>query len=634
MDYIDSIVSGRYRVKQILGSGSSGQVCLADDLSLGRQVALKLVGSKLSFIDQTTIQRLQREALILSQLDHRNIVNVYSIAVTDDGDAYLSMEYVPGQTLQERLSEERLSLKISLDIAEQICVAMTCAEEHAVVHRDIKPGNVLLSEDESGQLLVKLADFGLAKVMEEVFGGESLTQTNAMIGTVQYMSPEQCLGKPADSRSDIYSFGCTFFEMVFGLPPYISQSPSELIRMHITQSLPKVLSEKRAGVPADLKRIISRCLAKHPSERYQHFRDLLDALQRLKALNVVQGVTASQWKGEAAAVTRPFGRKIKLISIFLGGSVVLFLILKVALGGGQVPMLAAQYISPGSKPAFVFKSVQMVSQWLGSERGLQMAVSTLSTPEFRQWPADQRTELAGSYFTHFSDQKLSAGASAERFRLALSLLFLELSKFDESAHGGPPLSAVDSQRFGSAARFLLSTALTKEQWSELFQPILAVDRSINPEDGPAVALDDNLKIFDELVAEILVHNSPDLKQADTQTIAMRYLTAAQLARSSRAWSEVPKYAARALAILKEKPHPDCEILARVLLAEHAIQQGRMKFAREQLVLCRQLKQRWVLWDYTEYELAVAEATYKRALATHNTELNLTGIKLPASMQKD
>lgn len=636
MDLIDSTISGRYVIEQVLGSGGAGQVCLARDLVLGRPVALKFVHAYASNVDPAAVQRLQREALILSQLEHPNIVQVYSIGLTDDKNVYLCMEYVPGQSLQERLSGGCLPLKDCLVVAEQLCLAMICAQEHNVVHRDIKPANVLFVEGGNGQLQIKLADFGLSKVKETVSGPtDHLTRTNAVIGTLQYMSPEQCMGRPADSRSDIYSFGCTLFEIVFGLPPFTSKSPADLMRMHISQPLPKILTvPKSSGCPVELKHILVRCLSKQPEQRYATFSELLADLRDLKSkpevensgpLSLPDGGTSHEERG--LAIGRATLLPATLLAVAAGSLLYLYAC------DVRLAMTVSGFVDAGARPAFVCNWIASVATTFGEDRAASLALSAMGDSQFLSWTTDQQADLSARLLKQFLDKKLSPESASARFSVGLKLLSLVLSKMDATVGSGQAMSAVDSRYLQEATDFILKSRLTESQWRLLLQPLISHDSRINRDGRPQVRIDGNFQLFDELVAETLAHNAVTVER-EGQVIMLRFLGAAQSARLRGKWSAVAHYASRTLDFAKNSPDPDCELMARALLCEYFIQQGRMQEAGQQLLSCRKLNDTWQLWPYTEVELEMAEKAYQKASVSPTHELDMNIFLTPPEVRKD
>jgi tRNA A-37 threonylcarbamoyl transferase component Bud32 len=243
-----------------LGRGAMAEVYLAQQLSLGRQVALKVLNEELAR-DPNYVRRFDHEARAAAALVHGSIVQIYEVG-QHDGIHYIAQEYVPGRNLGEVIrSSGSLSPQLALDIIRQVAAALAKASSEGIVHRDIKPENIMLAR--SGE--VKVADFGLARVQGD--GAAKLTQVGITMGTPLYMSPEQIEGRQLDSRSDIYSLGVTAYHMLAGEPPYMGDSPLSVAVQHLNQqSTP--LTSRRPDVPPKLATIIARMMAKSPADRY------------------------------------------------------------------------------------------------------------------------------------------------------------------------------------------------------------------------------------------------------------------------------------------------------------------------------------------------------------------------------
>jgi serine/threonine-protein kinase len=272
----DADLSGRqlsgYRLLRRLGKGAMAEVYLADQLSLGRQVAIKVLRSNLA-TDGTYVERFQHEARAAAQLIHANIVQIYEVGYAD-GSHFIAQEYVQGLNLAELLTRRGPPETARVvAIVRQVAAALHKAAEHGIVHRDIKPENIMLSAD--GE--VKVADFGLARLYraEEA---QNLTQIGITMGTPLYMSPEQVEGKPLDTRSDIYSLGVTAYEMLAGEPPFRGETALSIAVQHLN-SQPQRLENLRADVPAQVCRIVHTMLAKDPVERFATPRQLLHELR-------------------------------------------------------------------------------------------------------------------------------------------------------------------------------------------------------------------------------------------------------------------------------------------------------------------------------------------------------------------
>lgn len=249
-------IAGRYRIKSELGRGGMGIVHLAEDANLQRDVALKELPA-VFMASEMMAERFRIEARALARLSHPGIVQVYDLIETGEG-SFMAMEFVRGGPLDEYLNGK---LPLSLDefrrLAPPIARALQHAHDAGVIHRDLKPANILISEDGEP----KITDFGLAKMHE----GPKLTQAFTIMGSPAYMSPEQASGEVADARSDIYSLGCTFFEMVTGRLPFESSGP-QLLLAHLHEEPPRV-SELRPEIPTGLATLLDKMLAKSPDER-------------------------------------------------------------------------------------------------------------------------------------------------------------------------------------------------------------------------------------------------------------------------------------------------------------------------------------------------------------------------------
>jgi serine/threonine protein kinase len=274
---------GHYEILSRLGKGGMGIVYKARDQHLDRFVAIKVLPPEL-VADPDRKRRFAQEAKAASALNHPNIITIHDIA-SENGIDFIVMEYVQGKTLAQAIPRRGLKLNEVLKYATQIADALAKAHVAGIIHRDLKPGNIMV--DEGG--LVKVLDFGLAKLTERPQVGE-LESTDSMppwtdegtiLGTAAYMSPEQAAGKPVDARSDIFSFGSVLYEMVTGQRVFQGDSKMSTLAAVLNQE-PKPAIEISLSVPHDLEKIITRCLRKDPSRRFQHMADLKVALEELK----------------------------------------------------------------------------------------------------------------------------------------------------------------------------------------------------------------------------------------------------------------------------------------------------------------------------------------------------------------
>jgi serine/threonine protein kinase/tetratricopeptide (TPR) repeat protein len=259
-----------YTVLEELGRGGMGEVYLAEDTKLHRKVALKFLPYEFTR-DAEAKERFDHEAQAAAVLNHANICTIYEID-EHEGQSFISMEYIDGRSLKAVIGEGPMELSAALDIAMQIAGGLAEAHEKHVVHRDIKPANIMIT----GKGQAKIMDFGLAKLRSRTV----LTKEGTTLGTVAYMSPEQAAGRPVDHRTDIWSFGVMFFEMVSGRRPFMGEYDQAMI-YSVLNDPPEPLTAVRTGVPPELERIVTKCMEKDPAERYQTAADLMADLRHL-----------------------------------------------------------------------------------------------------------------------------------------------------------------------------------------------------------------------------------------------------------------------------------------------------------------------------------------------------------------
>ena len=262
-----------------------GSVFKAKDLVLNREVAIKfLLPHRLA--NSVNVRRFHQEAQAAARLDHPGIVRVHEISTTDDGLPFLTMDFVSGKTLAERIaSEGQLPVSEVLDIFIVVCNALAHAHNMGVLHRDLKPSNIMVATDSLGKYSVKVLDFGLAKIIANAAAsGQDLTQTGQVFGTPSYMSPEQALGEKVDHRADIYALGCTLYEALTATPPYLAETAYAAAVKHQTDK-PLKMSEVAFGrkFPEQLEEIVAKLIAKKPEGRYQSMLEVREALLRVKS---------------------------------------------------------------------------------------------------------------------------------------------------------------------------------------------------------------------------------------------------------------------------------------------------------------------------------------------------------------
>src|ERR1051325_1690569 len=267
-----------------LGAGGMADVYLAEDQELGRRVAIKILNGRHAN-DEQFVERFRREAKNAAALSHPNIVSIYDRGEAE-GTYYIAMEYIDGRSLKELiLSRGPAPVGVAIEYARQILSALRFAHRHGIVHRDIKPHNVLVDGEGRG----KETDIGVASA-----GASQMTEAGSIVGTAQYLSPEQARGSGVDQRSDLYSLGIVLYELLTGTVPFNGDTPVEIAMKHLS-ALPDPPSTRRPDVPHELDLVVIRALAKDPHERYQSAEEVDADLQR-----IARGASVSRITEESA----------------------------------------------------------------------------------------------------------------------------------------------------------------------------------------------------------------------------------------------------------------------------------------------------------------------------------------------
>jgi serine/threonine-protein kinase len=293
-----SVLGDRYQVEARIGAGGMAEVYRGFDPVLNRTVAIKVLLPQFAR-DASFVERFRREAQAAARLNHPNIVGVYDTG-QDDGTQFIVMEFIEGRTLGEFLATGRRPTPVqSAEIAQKISSALGAAHAQGVIHRDIKPGNVMVTRDGT----VKVMDFGIARVL----GPETAPQTSAVLGTASYLSPEQAQGSPVDARTDIYSLGAVLYEMLTGRPPFTGDSPVAVAYKQVNER-PATPSSLNADVPARLDAVVMKALAKNPANRYQSAEEFSEDLDRVIQGQEVEATPLLTGVGDATAtqvISRP-----------------------------------------------------------------------------------------------------------------------------------------------------------------------------------------------------------------------------------------------------------------------------------------------------------------------------------------
>ena len=339
---------GHYQIKSLIGAGGMSEVYLAQDTTLGRKVAFKLLPPQFTQ-DQDRLRRFEREARAASSLNHPNIVTIYEIGQQDDLH-YIVTEFIEGRTLRQRMAHAPMKLRESLDVAIQVASALAAAHAAGIVHRDIKPENVMVRRDG----IVKVLDFGLAKLTERQRDRETergrdtfspslsvspslrlsvSTIPGIVMGTPRYMSPEQARGLEVDARSDIFSLGVVLYEMIAGEAPFIGATSSDVIAA-ILHTEPPPLASLQPAIPPALDRLVKSCLAKEPDERWQSARDLARELKWM-----------AEGGSQTAATALPAARSKKRAWVWLAAATLVS-----AIAIGLAAWLFSRAPAPASQP--------------------------------------------------------------------------------------------------------------------------------------------------------------------------------------------------------------------------------------------------------------------------------------------
>lgn len=277
-----TMIGGAFRIVAPIGRGGMGVVYQAVHLSLRRECALKVLSPEL--VNPVNWKRFQKEAKAIASLSHPCLVQVYDLGIHNSQLPYYAMDLLRGNDLESVInSKGSLSLPEAINIMVKALDGFAYAHRNGVIHRDIKPANILLTREVNGETGVKILDFGIAKLagFDDDEPDQSMTATGEIFGSPFYMSPEQCMGEPVDARSDIYSLGCTLFEMLTGQVPFEAPTSLEIVMMHLEEYPPTLSQKSGRSFPKSIEAVIGKCLAKNPDFRYQNAKELAIDLERI-----------------------------------------------------------------------------------------------------------------------------------------------------------------------------------------------------------------------------------------------------------------------------------------------------------------------------------------------------------------
>ena len=395
-------LGGRYRVERELGRGGMAKVFQGTDTVLGRTVAIKILAPRFAD-DDGFVQRFRREAQAAARISHPNIVSVFDTG-SDGGVHYIVMEFVEGRTLAEYLTGGgRIMPDRAIAIAKDVCRALDAAHAQGVIHRDIKPGNIMINP--RGE--VKVTDFGIARMTTTA---ETVAETAAILGTASYLSPEQAQGQPVDGRSDLYSLGCVLYEMVTGRPPFLGESPVTVASKQVLEQ-PLPPSKLSTDVTQALDAVILRALGKNPANRYQSAEEMRTDLERVtRGLSVepppVPALAPTQAMDRPAASTEVLplaepGRRSPWIPV----AVTLIL---VAVLGAVLWLLAATLLGDDPTTPVLIEVPSVIGERQKAAEDL-LEEAGLTVGEITKIPAVDETQVPGTVL----DQDPAAGTEVE-----------------------------------------------------------------------------------------------------------------------------------------------------------------------------------------------------------------------------
>lgn len=284
--FINSVLDGKYLIEESIGKGGMGLVYRAKHVNFNRLFAIKILKNEL-VSDPQAIKRFRNEANAAGMIRHPNAITISDFNITNDGTAYLVMDYVEGKSLRDILKKEgKQSYQRTVDLISQVADAAAAAHRKGIIHRDLKPDNIMVEDLEDQSEMVRVLDFGIAKLSQNPAYSENITVGGAILGSPYYMSPEQCDGRHLDNRSDIYSIGIILYELLVGKVPFRAQTPWGLVKMHCSTP-PTPISKHRPDIPPALEAAVLKALAKDPKDRQQSALELKKELEAALSASIV-----------------------------------------------------------------------------------------------------------------------------------------------------------------------------------------------------------------------------------------------------------------------------------------------------------------------------------------------------------
>ncbi len=324
---LGTIIGGTYKIIKLLGIGGMGAVYLVEHTTLNKRYALKVLAPEL--VNEQNWLRFQAEAKTVASLNHATFVKVYDLGIHGGLAPFYSMDYLPGRTLEQILADDGpLEFSLAIDVLLEVLDGLAYAHRNGVIHRDLKPGNIMIDADKKVES-VKVLDFGISKLIGPDFTAkQSLTAAGEIFGSPFYMSPEQCTGGVVDARSDIYSIGCTLFELITGFVPFEGSSSIETILMHEEQEVPSLFEVAPDGkFPPSLDVVLAKALAKSPQDRYQSAKELAIDLTRIRegkdllAYSTAMAVNKKNDRARLDTVAKPFDIRFLVLMVVVTSAI-------------------------------------------------------------------------------------------------------------------------------------------------------------------------------------------------------------------------------------------------------------------------------------------------------------------------
>lgn len=468
-------IDSRYLLNRELGSGGNGTVYEAYDDQLGRKIAIKVL-LNWNKVETNSYQRFEREAKVLNELVHPNIVRVYRFGRLDDGNPFLVMEFVEGETLRSLLERrKRLPCDELLAIALQICAALEFAHSRNIVHRDLKPENIVLNA--GAGLTVKLLDFGLCKNIDPEARDRTLTATGFVLGSVNYMSPEQAMGRAADKEADIYSFGIILFELITGSVPFSDENPALVLMKQINNPTPRFLDEApRSKLPVELQDLVLDCTSKNPEARPESFAAVRLALLAISKLNCKEtyapalGTTSPLQKLQKRISARSVLTLFALLSLSVAAIYCFFFMTD----SGRSLLTNYLITNLPAKDSFpeLSKQLERLVDSGDAKAADELLNSIIKTGQFVSLPSLERERFLLAYRSAL----LRKGENARAFSVSLLILRIVFESEkdlrarvgdDEHKQKTAKIDPAESEIAESLSLELLSKKLTKRQYSAL-----------------------------------------------------------------------------------------------------------------------------------------------------------------------